>query len=70
MKSLARENSPSIKKCAFCKYYYDPVNEVISPKRGQKGIWEFEVNVRKPCKQLSNMDVHSQNACNRFECKI
>ena len=31
---LARKDSTGMKKCAFCMYFYDPVNEVIAPKRG------------------------------------
>ena len=31
---LARKDSTGMKKCACCMYFYDPVNEVIAPKRG------------------------------------
>jgi len=70
MKLLANEHVSGIKKCAFCKYYYDPLNEAIAPKRGQNGVWEYETNVMKPCNKLSNRDVASQSACHRFECKL
>ena len=38
------KQSLGIKKCAFCKYYYDPSYTVISPKKGQKNVWEYENN--------------------------
>lgn len=70
-KIAAREGGSSIKKCAFCEYFYDPTNSVISLKRGQKGVWEYETGVKKPCRMRSNMEIASQTTgCSKFVCKI
>lgn len=67
---LARKDSPGMRKCAFCKFFYDPVNEVIAPKRGQKDMWEFATRVKKPCTQKANREVESQSICPKYECKL
>lgn len=67
---LARKNSPSMKHCAFCKYFYDPANTVIAPKRGQKDVWEYLVKEKRPCLQKNNRETESQMTCPRFECKL
>lgn len=70
MKQFAREGTTGVRKCAFCKYYYDPTNSVIDPKSGQKGIWEYEFNVQKPCLAKSNRNTPSNGFCSKFECKL
>lgn len=42
----ARKGSTGMKKCAFCKHYFDPTFEVIAPKRGMKDVWEYERGVK------------------------
>lgn len=49
------KQSLGIKKCAFCKYYYDPSYTVISPKKGQKNVWEYENNIKRPCRLRNNI---------------
>lgn len=70
MKGVAMEGATNIRKCAFCTNFYDPTNSVINPKKGLKGAWEYEKNVKKPCRERSNRDVLSQSFCNKFECKV
>lgn len=69
-KLIAEEGKSSIKKCAFCKYYYDPTNEVISPRRGARGKWEYDSNAVKPCREKFNSNVSAQHTCSKFECKL
>ena len=69
-KLLTRLGAPSMRKCAFCRYYYDPVNEVISPKRGTRDSWEYKTNIAKPCLKKANRNVQSQSTCPSFECKL
>ena len=33
----ARKGSTGMKKCAFCKHYFDPTFEVIAPKKRDEG---------------------------------
>lgn len=35
-------NINSIKKCAFCKHWYDPTNSAIAPKSPSIGLWEIK----------------------------
>ena len=64
------KQSRGIKKCAFCKYYYDPSYTVISPKKGQKNVWEYENNIKRPCRLRNNMEMQSHMCCSKFESRI
>ena len=69
MKVTVKEGQLSMRKCAFCANYYDPTNSVIAPKLG-RGIWEYEVGVRMPCRARANIKVLSNSCCSNFVCKI
>ena len=69
-KFLATEGGPAMRKCAFCKHYYDPTSSVISPKRGSRNVWEYESHVKKPCTIKHNMPVASHQTCPKYECKF
>jgi len=66
----ARKGSSGMKKCAFCKHYFDPTFEVIAPKRGMKDVWEYERGVKKPCLLRNNREMQSQMTCPKFEVRI
>ncbi len=68
-KFYAKEGQMSMRKCAFCVNYYDPTNSVIAPRLGT-GAWEYEANVRKPCRAKANQGVLSNSTCSKFVCKI
>ena len=69
---IAFEGKLSIRKCAFCKYWWDSVNSAISPKGGF-GVWEYEPNIKKKCR-IWNQEIQrviSLNAnCNFKERKF
>lgn len=65
-----RKNSPGMKKCAFCRHFYDPMSEAVSPKRGQKDTWEYRTHIRKPCRVKANREVESQAVCPKFESRL
>lgn len=69
MYGIAKENSIDIRKCAFCKHWYDPTNSVIEPKRGNGNYWKYDIGERKLCR-LKKYDTLSQNRCSNFECKL
>ena len=62
-------NIKSGKKCAFCKYWYDPTNQYISPKAPNINVWEYEKNVKCKCLK-KNLEMYSTNACSYYECKV
>ena len=62
-------NVKLFKKCAFCKYWYDPCNTHIAPKTPSKNIWEYEVNTRCKCLK-KNVQMAAFSSCSNYECKI
>ena len=59
----------NVKRCAFCKFWYDPTNKYIQPHIPAQRLWKFEPYVRCKCLK-TNLDVASQMSCARFENKI
>ena len=41
-------NVKHIKKCAFCKNWYNPTNSAIAPKSPAIGLWEIK-DVNQKC---------------------
>jgi hypothetical protein len=64
-------NVKQIKKCAFCKYWYDPTNSVITPKSPAIGLWEIkDVNQKSMCLK-KNIQMPANAFCsNDFVTKI
>ena len=56
-------------RCAFCKYWYDPINSAIEPTEPKAGYWRYERNVRCKCIRTGLMKA-SYATCNYYECKI
>lgn len=65
---VAQESNASIRRCAFCKYWYDPTNSAISPK-GACGRWELNPNIKKICR-MWNIEKISWSTCKKFEFKL
>ncbi|MBR1443375.1 MAG: hypothetical protein IJ583_07575 [Firmicutes bacterium] len=65
----ATVNVKSAKKCAFCKYWYDPTNSAISPKFPKQNMWEYDNSIRCKCLQ-KNIDMPSTSLCAKYECKL
>ena len=62
-------NIKHIKKCAFCKHWYDPKNESILPKAPAIGLWEYDEKAKRKC--LTNgLDMSSRASCGKYECKL
>ena len=55
--------------CVFCKYWYDPTNESISPKAPQIGLWEYDEKAKRKCLK-SGLNMSSKAFCGKYECKI
>ena len=49
--------NPSMKKCAFCKYWYDPTCEMIAPSTA--GRWKYKMGVKRPCRLKKNVEMKS-----------
>ncbi len=60
----------SSKICAFCKYWYDPTNSVISPKEPRLGIWNYDANATNVCTKRGGQHRACIPGCPDYECKI
>lgn len=61
--------SAKVKMCAFCKYWYDPNNETISPKAPAIGLWEYDEKAKRKCLK-NGLNMSSRASCGKYECKI
>ena len=55
--------------CAFCKHWYDPMNQAIRPKAPIVGFWEYDPLAENQC-MVRNMKTRGVQSCNQFVCKI
>lgn len=63
-------NIYTIRKCAFCRNWYDPTNSGISPKSPSIGLWEMrDANQKSMCLK-KNIPMPANGFCNDYECKI
>ena len=60
--------NPSMKKCALCKYLYDPTCEMIAPSTA--GRLKYKMGVKRPCRLKKNVEMKSSISCSNFECKL
>jgi len=65
---MMKANIKTDKRCAFCKYWYDPTQECITPKSGNNW-WEYEPTKKRKCLKL-NIDKIANASCNKYECKL
>lgn len=69
MMELMNLNHPASHKCAFCKHWYDPMNQAIRPKAPIVGFWEYDLLAENQC-MVRNMKTRGVQSCNQFVCKI
>lgn len=63
-------NVKTSKKCAFCKYWYDPANSHIAPVLPRYGQWEFDSKAKERCMLTNSRFMLANQFCSKFECKI
>lgn len=62
-------NIKHVKKCAFCKRWYDPTNSAISPRDPRINLWEYDDKCKMKC-LLKNYDTSASAFCGKYECKL
>lgn len=62
-------NIKTVKKCAFCKHWYDPTNSAISPRSPHINLWEYDDKCKKKCLK-KNYDMAASSFCGKYECKL
>ena len=64
-------NIKHIKKCAFCKNWYDPTNSAIAPKAPNIGLWEIKDTNQKCMCLKKNIQMSANAFCSRdFSSKL
>lgn len=58
-------NIKSYKKCAFCKYWYDPTNSVIQPHLFNVNVWKYDMDIRKMCLKI-NREMKVSSGCGKY----
>ena len=58
-------NIKHIKKCAFCKNWYDPTNSAIAPKAPNIGLWEIKDTNQKCMCIKKNIQMSANAFCSR-----
>lgn len=66
---IVNARAESIKKCAFCRHWYDPTNSAIRPRSAAVGLWEFDPTVTKPC-AVRPGERKAFYCCPDFACKL
>ena len=69
MKLSAMEHNTSIRRCAFCRHWYDPANKHIEPRPGCRGSWTYDGDAREQC-LLNHFSKLASSYCQKFECKL
>lgn len=67
--NMPTANIKTVKKCAFCKYWYDPTNSAISPRSPKINLWEYDEKAKMKCLQ-KNYDMKASAFCGKYECKL
>ncbi len=62
-------NSPIWKKCAFCKYWYDPTNACIRPRFPRTGTWQYDQSARNMCTK-KGIERPAFTSCRDFTSKM
>lgn len=63
-------NVNMIKKCAFCKHWYNPTNSGIVPKAPNIGLWSIEDPRQKCMCGKMNLQTAASHCCKQYECKL
>lgn len=64
-------NVNCVKKCAFCKHWYDPTNSAIAPKAPNVGLWEITDTNKKSICLKKNHQMPASASCNTdYEPKV
>ena len=62
-------NVNSVKRCAFCKQWYDPTNGNIQQKSQRIGTWTFDEKAKCYCK-VKKRDMRGGQFCSEYTCKL
>lgn len=67
--SMPAVSVKTAKKCAFCKYWYDPTNSAISPRSPRINLWEYNEKCKNKCLK-KNFETAASAFCGSYVCKL
>lgn len=62
-------NVKTVKRCAFCKYWYDPTNSAIMPKAPKIYIWTYDEKACNKCLRRNYL-MKAGQSCSLYENKM
>lgn len=62
-------NIKNVKKCATCKFWYDPSNSAVSPREPDINLWMIDDKCKNMCLK-KNYDMSADAFCGKHECKL
>ena len=63
-------NIKVVKRCAFCRYWYDPTNSAIQPKAPKINLWTIVDEKRKSKCMKRTIEMRATASCKEYECKL
>ena len=67
--SMIQINIKHVKRCATCKYWYDPTNSAVEPRAPRLNLWRIDDKCKKMCLRR-NYEMSGGAYCNEHECKL
>ena len=67
--NLVNIKTNQIRRCAFCKHWYDPTNAALKMRDPAAGFWEYDPQMRSRC-SLKSIETVGMQACGKFEGKL
>ena len=68
--SVININDYKVKKCAFCKYWYDPTNSAIEPVAPNIGLWKIVNDSQKCLCTRKNANMSAGLFCMNYVYKL
>lgn len=62
-------NIRHVSRCAFCKYWYDPMNLHINPIAPAGGLWQYDSSAKCKCLR-DNSPRPAGSSCRYYERKV
>ena len=62
-------NIKSTKKCAFCKFWFDPTLSAVKPETPSCNMWSYDASQKRVCTK-KNFEMAANGTCGMFDNKL
>lgn len=66
---MANFDIKSMKRCAFCKYWYDPTYSAVMPVSPKTNLWSIDSKQQKICTK-KNIKMAADAKCSLFQNRL